>query len=187
MPVLDAVSQGYIIPLWSDLHVKVSLEEGHLKIWCKHATTYGEGDITNHSWNQVGDQCDLKKFKLGSVLMSLLILGSLKHLRAIQFNSKNPSSNWENDIQLIEGVVDTDGYHIPVNFPYVWTGNDMGEWIIPKGTPLVQVIPFKREKMNMEIEAWDRPEMDKVDQNLASIFKDKYQKLIWHKRKQTEI
>ena len=68
---------------------------------------------------------------------------------------KNPSNNWENDICIIEGVVDTDEYYNNINFPYVWTGKEVGEFIIPQGTPLIHVIPFKRETHNYSVGVLD--------------------------------
>jgi len=51
---------------------------------------------------------------------------------------------------ILPGVVDTDKYVQPVNFPFVL--NDIKwEGLIPAGTPIAQVVPFKREDWNMEI------------------------------------
>ena len=56
----------------------------------------------------------------------------------------NPMHNPNNIFTIMPGVVDTDKYKLKVNFPFVlndpnWRG------IIPAGTPMVQVIPFKRD------------------------------------------
>jgi hypothetical protein len=47
-------------------------------------------------------------------------------------------------IDLLSGVVDTDNFPTPVNFPFLVTAPD-GVHVLPKGTPLVQVIPFRRD------------------------------------------
>ena len=46
-------------------------------------------------------------------------------------------------VAIIAGVVDTDAYHSLINFPFFATGAD-GVHVLEKGTPLVQVIPFRR-------------------------------------------
>jgi hypothetical protein len=46
-------------------------------------------------------------------------------------------------IEVLSGVVDTDRYRAPVNFPFVAIAPD-GVYTLKKGTPLVQVIPFRR-------------------------------------------
>lgn len=55
----------------------------------------------------------------------------------------------ESVFTILPGVVDTDNYTAPVNFPFVL--NDITwEGLIPAGTPIAQVIPFKRETWEME-------------------------------------
>lgn len=56
----------------------------------------------------------------------------------------------ESVFTILPGIVDTDNYSAPVNFPFVL--NDITfEGMIPKGTPIAQVIPFKRESWEMQI------------------------------------
>jgi hypothetical protein len=56
----------------------------------------------------------------------------------------------ESPFTILDGIVDTDQYNAPVNFPFVL--NDWGfEGLIPAGTPMAQVIPFKRDSWQMEI------------------------------------
>lgn len=50
----------------------------------------------------------------------------------------------------IAGVVDTDKYAIPVNFPF-FIRKDF-EGIIPQNTPIIQAIPFKRDDWKMSID-----------------------------------
>lgn len=51
---------------------------------------------------------------------------------------------------ILSGVVDTDTYHPPVNFPFVF--NDWGfEGMIPAGTPIAQITPFKRDSWSMKV------------------------------------
>lgn len=46
-------------------------------------------------------------------------------------------------VEVFAGVVDTDEYTAPINFPFVAIAAD-GVYTLEKGTPLVQVIPFRR-------------------------------------------
>ena len=52
-------------------------------------------------------------------------------------------------VQVLSGVVDTDAFPTPVNFPFIATAGD-GVHVLPKGTPLVQVIPFRRADAAVE-------------------------------------
>ena len=51
--------------------------------------------------------------------------------------------------ETISGIVDTDTYRSLVNFPFFATAAD-GNYTLERGTPLVQVIPFKRETASIE-------------------------------------
>ena len=56
----------------------------------------------------------------------------------------------ESVFTILPGIVDTDTYTAPVNFPFVL--NDVTyEGLIPAGTPMAQIFPFKRESWEMEI------------------------------------
>ena len=225
VPVLDAVSQGYIIPLWADLHVAVTKcynfkdkdgkvihtegakdpndligkitdntketiasyeDTGDLSVWMKFPELMLDNiplALENHSWDQVGEACDLKKFKLGKVLMKFVNPWTIKTPPGYSVQIKNPSSNWEYDIQLIEGVIDTDEYYAAINLPFVWTGKVTGDFIVPQGTPLAQVIPFKRDNYILEVAEVDLEARHKVEKRLSTRLVDRYKSMFWHKRK----
>lgn len=75
---------------------------------------------------------------------------------------------------ILPGVVDTDTYDAPVNFPFVL--NDVTyKGIIPAGTPIAQVIPFKRESWKMEFGTdKEREEQNKTSLKLRTKFFDGY-------------
>ena len=89
--------------------------------------------------------------------------------------------NKNSPIKIIDGVVDTDSFH-QVNFPFYWTGDINKELtIIQKGTPLIQVIPFKRENWKMSVK---KSELDtyREKMKLSQFLKDNYKKLFWKKK-----
>jgi hypothetical protein len=49
----------------------------------------------------------------------------------------------------LDAVVDTDNYFMPTLFPFLMKNNFEGT--IPAGTPVIQIIPFKRTDWNMKI------------------------------------
>jgi hypothetical protein len=56
----------------------------------------------------------------------------------------------ESIFTILPGIVDTDTYSSPVNFPFVL--NDVNfEGMIPAGTPMAQIVPFKRDEWQMSI------------------------------------
>jgi hypothetical protein len=83
---------------------------------------------------------------------------------------------------ILEGVVDTDQYKAPVNFPFVL--NDVKwEGIIPAGTPMAQVIPFKRESWEHKIGSdKERQEQEKINRKLKTLFFNSYKRQFWSRK-----
>jgi hypothetical protein len=59
--------------------------------------------------------------------------------------------------EIASGVVDTDSYRAPIHFPFFATGAE-GVYEIKKGTPVAQVIPFRRDVSAMGMRADIRAE-----------------------------
>jgi len=80
----------------------------------------------------------------------------------------------ESPFTILDGIVDTDQYNSPVNFPFVL--NDWGfEGLIPAGTPMAQVIPFKRDSWQMEIGSQQQlQDQNKTTRLLRTRFFDSY-------------
>ena len=57
----------------------------------------------------------------------------------------------ESPFTILPGIVDTDTYHAPVNFPFVLNQANTFKGLIPAGTPMAQVIPFKRDSWEMQL------------------------------------
>lgn len=88
----------------------------------------------------------------------------------------------ESVFTILDGIVDTDTYKAPVNFPFVL--NDVKwEGIIPAGTPMAQVIPFKRESWKYKIGSNEqRKEVTLVNSKLQSYLYNSYKSAFWFKK-----
>jgi hypothetical protein len=84
--------------------------------------------------------------------------------------------------QIIEGIVDTDTFNLPVNFPFVLKDINF-EGIIPAGTPIVQIIPFKRDiwKMKQGNEK-DIESLKNIKLYITSKFMDRYRNMFWQRK-----
>jgi hypothetical protein len=94
----------------------------------------------------------------------------------------SPLHNPNGIFTVFPGIVDTDKYTATVNFPFVlndvnWTG------IIEAGTPMVQVIPFKRDSWKQETgSAKDIIEEKKVTAKLRTLFYNSYKRQFWSRK-----
>lgn len=52
-------------------------------------------------------------------------------------------------VEVLSGIVDTDTYTSLINFPFIATAPD-GVYTLERGTPLVQVIPFRRVTTHLQ-------------------------------------
>ena len=88
----------------------------------------------------------------------------------------------ESVFTIFEGIVDTDQYKAPVNFPFVLKDTKW-EGIIPAGTPMAQVIPFKRESWEHKIGSdKERIEQDRITRKLKTLFFNSYKRQFWSRK-----
>jgi len=94
-----------------------------------------------------------------------------------------PLNNADDRFFIIPGIVNTDTFPVEVNFPIVINGDKYPtlETVLERGTPYVQVIPFKRESWKMKIKSLDVLEKrkGKLMQSLDLIHV--YKKNFWNK------
>lgn len=172
MPVFDALSTGYIIPIPVDVEVK--LEEGKSIFYADNWT------IDWHDSKQV----DLHTAPYKQFVPKFINPWSIQTSPGTSCLFLQPFHN-DLPFQILEGVVDTDTYTVPVNFPFVLKDQNW-EGIIPAGTPMVQVVPFRREEWTMSIGTIDNySKMKEVEKLLHTETIDRYKKLFRKKKKYT--
>lgn len=194
IPAIDACTNGYIIPSWCDWYIKIDeetvevensdgekSEETRPRIMMQSSGTLNMPQTINgHSWDQVGDDCPIKNYPYGKDLFKFVNPWVIETAKGWSCMFKSPANHYSN-IRIIEGIVDTDTYNRQVNFPFFWDGCEHGEFEISKGDPLVQVIPFKRENLELQFDTWDHMRMSQMDAVHETHFFDRYRRLWWHK------
>jgi hypothetical protein len=200
MPFLDTLTSGYLLKMPQDFYVRHNVDNKNEK-----------GEKFKDSFQTYGlhDQQQLLHAKYLN-LNSRIDVHSLKQVEGSPFVEKNknlpfykiinpwkiktpkgysclfvpPLNNSDDRFSIISGIVDTDTFPDEINFPIIINGDKYPvlETTIKKGTPYVQIIPFKRENWKMTIS----PRKQKEIQNsrlfyglkLINIYKDKY----WNKK-----
>ena len=156
MPVLDDMTAGYYITLASDVIVSWN-DNGEanfgwsLDIFSKQNTD-GNIDVlpslvASHSREQISHlqipiEYSVYPFKWNNYYRITTPEGYSCMFR-------QPSWRFDVPFYTLSGLVDTDKHPVPINFPFLiregWEG------VIEAGTPIVQVIPFRRTEWQSEI------------------------------------
>lgn len=144
MPIFDMISSGYI--LFTPTDVWVTQEK----------TEKGTNPVfTWPSWEVLGfhpiEQAPNLSYNTGHTICYPKWINewSIKTSPGCSVMIISPTYR-DSIFTILPGVVDTDKYFNNINFPFVL--NDINfEGLIPAGTPMAQVIPFKREPFEMEI------------------------------------
>jgi hypothetical protein len=172
VPVFDALTAGYIIPTYCDLVVKKDING-------QHSYTPSVPDSINFHdiWQAVyHPKMNNQKFPKWANPWGI------KTPKGYSCLFVPPVHGVNNIFTVVEGIVDTDNYRAPVNFPFVL--NDVNfEGLIPAGTPMVQVIPFKRESWQHSIGTEKDAKYIKEDNDrLSSNFFDRYRNMFWERK-----
>jgi len=137
VPFLDALTTGYVIKFCSDLQIDITdrqvVYDGPGKIFCSLHPKKQFDKLP------IADSTVLK-FSSPWVIQtppgwSCLFL--------------HPLNSFNDKFETLSGIVDTDTYRLPVNFPFIAKSNNI---TLDVNTPMVQVIPFRRQEFELEID-----------------------------------
>lgn len=97
---------------------------------------------------------------------------------------QKPANTPDLKLHIWSGLVDTDEYPLNINLPFYWTGNEFGNFLVKKGTPIAQLIPIKRNDWSVvDKGTYDIDHIKRYTYAIFSTFMDNYKRLYWHKRK----
>lgn len=142
MPVFDAFTAGYLLLLHTDITI-----------------SYDENKVLQVNWsNDIGDAISFhgahqlvgyRGLDLPMGAPKLRNPWGIKTPRGYSCYFMPPTHRDKTGIRILEGYVDTDTYNTPVQFPFLVDEGFEGD--ILAGTPIAQVIPFKRDNFKMKI------------------------------------
>lgn len=169
MPVMDSMTAGYIIKLPSDLRVeRVEGTEDHKSFsWAIGNWTL----IESHNESQVSQYPRDEKWSKTPYKFKNPF--GIKTPKGYSCLFVDPMHSDSKPFMCMPAVVDTDDFNTPLNFPF-FIEKDF-EGIIPAGTPIIQVIPFKREEWTSSFGRITR-EQDNRMKYASRLFADRYMK-----------
>ena len=170
MPVFDAITAGYIITSPAD--VMVTIKDGHQNFeWANF------GLISFHPIEQAPEHPARKPYQYPKWNNPW----GIKTPKGYSTMFIQPMHR-ESVFTILPGIVDTDIYTAQVNFPFVVNDPNF-EGLIPKGTPIAQVIPFKRDAWKMEFGGQEElTEQINITTKLNTKFFDRYKTMFWSRK-----
>ena len=184
VPFLDSMTAGYIIPCPFDIHINVVDSSDGPNLFM--SWNYEDYDfLLSHNTLQLGDHPVTKDKLPGGKVWKIMNPWHIETPPGYSCLFVNPLNHSSLDLNFFSGIVDTDTYNDKVNFPFLWTG-DFGERVIKKGTPLIQIIPFKRENWSSSVNSLTPTIQSKFSwqaKKVKSLLVDGYRKYFWTKKK----
>ncbi|CAB5221890.1 hypothetical protein UFOVP359_120 [uncultured Caudovirales phage] len=139
VPILDSLTAGYVITLPSDVYKARGVENfgqrtdigfvsQHYPLQTKAFPASEEFDPQPYKW------INPWKIKTPKGYSCLFV---------------HPLNSGDSPFHSFSGIVDTDKHPVTINFPFLVKKEFEG--LIPAGTPIIQVIPFKRDSWESKV------------------------------------
>lgn len=172
VPYLDAMSCGYLLSLPCDIYVDQSNGTNPSIHW-----KLSEEIVSTHYKEQIKT---MKTSNLYSKTPFVWMNGfSIETKSGYSCLFVHPLNRLDLPFFTLAGIVDTDKHKISVNFPFLVKKDFNG--IIPKDTPIVQIIPFKRENWKFSIkDKLDSLDLLKKQHHLY--LQNAYKRLSWSRK-----
>lgn len=170
MPFIDAFTSGYIQETWCDIYIEQNENEIIWKYSSGPEIISSRQDGTNY-------------FPLNDDFLNIELLWKQQWTAKLPFGYSmlytHPLNRHDLPFFSLSGVIDNDKYYIEsstVNYPFFIKRGFNG--IIPKGTPMFQMIPIKRESWISSSDTFRKYHSTGYRQ-VRKFFYDGYKKLYW--------
>lgn len=139
VPILDALTSGYVITLPTDVYFNedsknfwydspVSINSDHHSIQTQGVDIDPGFDEQPHKW---------------------INFWKIETPKGYSCLFTHPLNRSDLPFKSFTGIVDTDRHPLVINFPFIMRKGFSGR--IPAGTPIIQIIPFKRDEWKASV------------------------------------
>ena len=173
VPFLDSLTMGYIIPFDQDYLIDPIEDD-----FAVTPANKEQNDFGFHNQTQLPEEWKETTGKNAGKFHNKWLIKTAPGYSCLFIK---PMNRIETRFDIIAGVVDTDTYINTINFPFILNKRDQ-QFLIKKGEPMVQVIPFKRESWKMWSGFYLEKAHGKVLSMLNSEWVDRYKKMFWRKK-----
>jgi hypothetical protein len=172
-PLLDAISSGYIVKLWADLLVTEDPLGNKIIKWNTSEEVVESWPHDQSNGYEIPEGFSKTVFKY----LHGWIIQTPKNYSCL---ITHPIGYPNMPIKTLTGIVDTDSLKTLANSPFVVREDFKG--IIEKGTPMFQIIPFKRDVWESEYSVMGLEESFLNQEKLSSIMVSSYGRFLREKK-----
>lgn len=175
-PFLDALTSGYMYCLPLDVEVRKLNEREYSFRWRSNSDFVSLHDEPQHPGLPSPAELDDSKVLKWACPFTITTPPGYSCLIT------HPLNRHELPFRTFSGVVDTDSYGLPVQFPFQMVAKPSDILIIERGTPVCQIIPFKRESWTHTINKEDPAVTNEKRFNYKSKIVKAYKSRYWSKK-----
>ena len=159
-PFVDALTGGYLIPLAGDIQFIMEKDGLNFRAELPIIETHPQDQIRGTPFE-------------GRVIVKFMNFWIIKTPPGYSCLFVQPlNRGLEFPFQVISGIVETDTYYREINFPSLCLMRPGTSVVVRKGTPLVQIFPFRRE-------TW-KSGFGQIDPKFRKTMEDEFQGTIGH-------
>jgi hypothetical protein len=174
VPFLDSLTTGYMFCLPFDIGIEI-VDGNQFSYWKVQRSNALEHDFPYFRTEGVPIPSGYSQF-----IWRFNLVPGIKTPSGYSVLVTHPLNRYDLPFLTMSAVIDTDKYNL-FGAATVFLQKDFSG-IIPKGTPLAQVIPFKRDNWKS---TWEKPNINqdiKNKFNIMSIINRSYQTQYWSKK-----
>jgi hypothetical protein len=169
-PFVDAMTCGFLMPLICDLRVENGEFTWEVDLPQDRETAFARAPIGLHDSGQVAGT---PLFEDDRFLLKFHNLWTIEAPEGYALLFTHPVNRFDLPFTTLTGLVDCDRYRDAwIHFPAHWRDEGFCG-VLPKGTPVAQVIPVKRDTWAMRTAAFTDDEAQRTAETMAAVAREK--------------
>lgn len=169
-PFIDAMTSGFIIPLMCDLRVEDGEFTWESDLPAGESMSYPRSPIGFHDPSQV---VGTPLFDEDRFLVKFHNLWTIEAPPGYSLLFTHPANRFDLPFTTLRGLVDSDRYNdLWIHFPAHWHDLDFNG-VLPRGTPIAQCIPVKRESWVAETTIFTDDDAQRAHELMSEIAREK--------------
>ena len=173
VPFMDAMTAGYTVTLPCDVFVTKDKDGKQMFQWTVDGQIVSTHSKDEHPGFPIPEEYNKTIFTwIGQYIV--------KTPNGISCIFLHPINRNELPFKVITGIVDTDKYFAPVDTPFIIDKSFEG--ILEKGTPVCQIIPFKRNTWVSFVSKIDKRKSNNWMNRYMSKMESAYKNFVWSRK-----